>query len=88
MGLPLCGLTTCREGLKGQVHCTLRTWNITSLVEEEPELVHEAERHQLDIVGLISTAEEGVLPGLVSLLDSGSSRQVSTGQMGYSLGGL
>lgn len=28
------------------------TWNVTSRVEREPKLVHEAERYQLDIVGL------------------------------------
>jgi len=32
----------------------LGTWNVTSLVGKEPELVREVERYQLDMVGLTS----------------------------------
>ncbi|TWW73510.1 hypothetical protein D4764_15G0009040 [Takifugu flavidus] len=69
------GLTTCRRGQGGRVHCvlgsdrrqgpwrsdprlhklTLGTWNVTSLVGKEPELVREVEKFRLDIVGQTST---------------------------------
>ncbi|CAG5929455.1 unnamed protein product [Menidia menidia] len=37
----------------------LGTWNVTSLAGKEPELVCEAERFRLDIVGLASTHSSG-----------------------------
>ncbi|TWW75358.1 hypothetical protein D4764_13G0000200 [Takifugu flavidus] len=37
----------------------LGTWNVTSLVGKEPELVHEVEKFRLDIVGLTSTHGKG-----------------------------
>ena len=37
----------------------LGTWNVTSLLGKEPELVREAERFRLDIVGLTSTHSLG-----------------------------
>ncbi|TWW77677.1 hypothetical protein D4764_12G0010670 [Takifugu flavidus] len=37
----------------------LRTWNVTSLMGKEPELVREVEKFQLDIVGLTSTHSKG-----------------------------
>ena len=37
----------------------LGTWNVTSLVGKEPELVQEVERFRLDIVGLTSTHSKG-----------------------------
>ncbi|KAK0155407.1 LINE-1 retrotransposable element ORF2 protein [Merluccius polli] len=37
----------------------LGTWNITSLVGKEPELVREVEKFRLDIVGLTSTHSKG-----------------------------
>ncbi|KAM8884759.1 uncharacterized protein ACB058_000780 [Synchiropus picturatus] len=37
----------------------LGTWNVTSLEGKEPELVQEAERYRLDIVGLSSTHSLG-----------------------------
>ncbi|TWW80945.1 hypothetical protein D4764_01G0007600 [Takifugu flavidus] len=63
-GTPFRGLTTCRRGQGGRVHCVLGssrrrgpwrsdprlhklalgTWNVTSLVGKEPELVHEVEK--------------------------------------------
>ncbi|TWW80180.1 hypothetical protein D4764_10G0012100 [Takifugu flavidus] len=46
MGPPSCGLTTW-------------TWNVTSLVGKEPELVREVEKFRLDIVGLTSTRSKG-----------------------------
>ncbi|TWW65506.1 R2DM Retrovirus-related Pol polyprotein from type II retrotransposable element [Takifugu flavidus] len=36
-----------------------RTWNVTSLVGKEPELVREVEKFRLDIVGLTSTHGKG-----------------------------
>jgi len=46
----------------------LGTWNVTSLLGKEPELVREAEQFRLDIVGLIST--HGLGSG-TSLLERG-----------------
>ena len=37
----------------------LGTWNVTSLVGKEPELVREVEKFRLDIVGLTSTHSVG-----------------------------
>ncbi|TWW62406.1 hypothetical protein D4764_04G0010530 [Takifugu flavidus] len=37
----------------------LGTWNVTSLVRKEPELVREVEKFRLDIVGLTSTPSKG-----------------------------
>ena len=37
----------------------LWTWNVTSLVGKEPELVREVEKSRLDIVGLTSTHSKG-----------------------------
>ncbi|TWW74365.1 R2 Retrovirus-related Pol polyprotein from type I retrotransposable element [Takifugu flavidus] len=37
----------------------LGTWNVTSLVGKEPELVREVEKFRLDIVGLTSTHSKG-----------------------------
>ena len=37
----------------------LGTWNVTSLVGKEPELVREVEKVRLDIVGLTSTHSKG-----------------------------
>ncbi|TWW62565.1 hypothetical protein D4764_04G0012120 [Takifugu flavidus] len=37
----------------------LGTWNVTSLVGKEPELVCEVEKFRLDIVGLTSTHNKG-----------------------------
>ncbi|TWW70652.1 hypothetical protein D4764_17G0001350 [Takifugu flavidus] len=37
----------------------LGTWNVTSLVGKEPELVREVEKFRLDIVGLTSTHGKG-----------------------------
>ena len=34
-------------------------WNVTSLAKQEPELVREVERYQLDMVGLTSTHSTG-----------------------------
>ncbi|TWW80607.1 R2 Retrovirus-related Pol polyprotein from type I retrotransposable element [Takifugu flavidus] len=79
MGHPSRGLTTCRRGQGGRVHCVLGssqrqgpwlsdprlhklalgTWNVTSLVGKEPELVREVEKFRLDIVGLTSTHGKG-----------------------------
>ncbi|TWW59135.1 hypothetical protein D4764_06G0006650 [Takifugu flavidus] len=79
MGPPYRGLTTCRRGQGGRVHCilgtgrrqgpwrsdprlhklALGTWNVTSLVGKEPELVREVEKFRLDIVGLTSTHGKG-----------------------------
>ncbi|KAM4567520.1 craniofacial development protein 2-like isoform 1-T2 [Fundulus diaphanus] len=79
MGPPSDGLTTCRRGQRGRVHCAtgssrgrgpwrsdprlqklaLGTWNVTSLVGKEPELVREIERFRLEIVGLTSTHSSG-----------------------------
>ncbi|TWW77463.1 hypothetical protein D4764_12G0008530 [Takifugu flavidus] len=79
MGPPSRGLTTCRRGQRGRVHCVLGssrrqgpwrsdsrlhklalgTWNVTSLVGKEPELVREVEKFRLDIVGLTSTHGKG-----------------------------
>ncbi|TWW66954.1 hypothetical protein D4764_20G0009860 [Takifugu flavidus] len=79
MGPPSFGLTTCRRGQGGWVHCVLGssrrqgpwrsdprlhklalgTWNVTSLVGKEPELVCEVEKFRLDIVGLTSTHSKG-----------------------------
>ncbi|TWW59961.1 R2 Retrovirus-related Pol polyprotein from type I retrotransposable element [Takifugu flavidus] len=79
MGPPSRGLTTCRRGQGGWVHCVLGssrrqgpwrsdprlhklalgTWNVTSLVVKEPELVREVEKFRLDIVGLTSTHGKG-----------------------------
>ncbi|TWW53877.1 R2DM Retrovirus-related Pol polyprotein from type II retrotransposable element [Takifugu flavidus] len=79
MGPPSRGLTTCRRGQGGRVHCVLGssrrqgpwrsdprlhklalgTWNVTSLVGKEPELVCEVEKFRLDIVGLTSTHSKG-----------------------------
>ncbi|TWW52971.1 hypothetical protein D4764_0013940, partial [Takifugu flavidus] len=79
MGPPSRGLTTCRRGQGGRVHCflgssrrqgpwrsdprlhklALGTWNVTSLVGKEPELVREVEKFRLDIVGLTSTHGKG-----------------------------
>ncbi|KAM4556221.1 craniofacial development protein 2-like [Fundulus diaphanus] len=79
MGPPSDGLTTCRRGQRGRVHCAtgsskgrgpwrsdprlqklaLGTWNVTSLVGKEPELVREVERFRLEIVGLTSTHRSG-----------------------------
>ncbi|TWW65341.1 hypothetical protein D4764_21G0002410 [Takifugu flavidus] len=79
MGPPSCGLTTCRRGQGGRVHCVLGssrrqgpwqsdprlhklalgTWNVTSLVGNEPELVCEVEKFRLDIVGLTSMHSKG-----------------------------
>ncbi|TWW71616.1 hypothetical protein D4764_16G0001130 [Takifugu flavidus] len=76
---PSRGLTTCRRGQGGRVHCVLGssrrqgpwrsdsrlhklalgTWNVTSLVGKEPELVREVEKFRLDIVGLTSTHGKG-----------------------------
>ena len=41
----------------------IRTWNITSMMEKEPELVREVERYWLDIVGLTSTYSSGLGTG-------------------------
>lgn len=41
------------------VKLTLGTWNVTSLVWKEPELVQEEERYWFDIVGLASTYSSG-----------------------------
>ncbi|TWW53253.1 hypothetical protein D4764_0018200 [Takifugu flavidus] len=88
MGPPSRGLTTCRRGQGGRVHCVLGssrrqgpwrsdsrlhklalgTWNVTSLVGKEPELVREVEKFRLDIVGLTST--HGMGSG-TSLLERG-----------------
>ncbi|CAG6007068.1 unnamed protein product [Menidia menidia] len=46
----------------------LGTWNVTSLVGKEPELVWEAERFRLDVVGLASTHSSG---SGTSLLETG-----------------
>ncbi|TWW76582.1 hypothetical protein D4764_13G0012440 [Takifugu flavidus] len=43
-----------QEGPRGS-----RTWNVTSLVGKEPELVREVEKFRLDIVGLTSTHSKG-----------------------------
>nr|XP_049577503.1 glycine receptor subunit alpha-3 isoform X6 [Syngnathus scovelli] len=72
---PSHGLTTCGRGRRGRVQCelggsqrrsdprlqklALGTWNVTSLAVKEPELVCEAERFRLDIVGLDSTHSLG-----------------------------
>ncbi|TWW56284.1 R2DM Retrovirus-related Pol polyprotein from type II retrotransposable element [Takifugu flavidus] len=76
---PSRGLTTCRRGQGGRVHCVLGssrrqgpwrsdsrlhklalgTWNVTSLVGKEPELVREVEKFRLDIVSLTSTHGKG-----------------------------
>ena len=42
----------------------LRTWNVTSLVGKEPELVHEVEKFRQDIVGLTSTHSKGFSRGV------------------------
>ena len=67
------------------VTLAMGTWNVTLLGGEEPELVREVERYQLEIVGLTSMhslgsgtqllerccqAEEGVLLSLVGSGDS------------------
>ena len=41
------------------------TWNVTSLMGKEPELVREVERYQSDIVGLTSTHSSGSGTGLL-----------------------
>ena len=38
---------------------TIGTWNVTSLMGKEPELVREVERYRLEIVGLTSTHSSG-----------------------------
>ena len=43
----------------GQQRLTLGTWNLTTLMGKEPELVCEMERYQLDLVGLTSTHSKG-----------------------------
>ncbi|KAK0156590.1 Craniofacial development protein 2 [Merluccius polli] len=43
----------------------LGTWNVTSLVGKEPELVREVEKFRLDIVGLTSTHSKGSGTGLL-----------------------
>jgi len=40
-------------------HRRLVTWNVTSLVGKEPELVREVEQYQLDMVGLTSMHSTG-----------------------------
>lgn len=37
----------------------LETWNAISLVGKDPELVHQTEKYQLDIVGLTSVHDMG-----------------------------
>ena len=41
------------------VPLAMETWNVTSLGEEEPELMREVERYRLEIVGLSSTHSLG-----------------------------
>ena len=41
------------------------TWNVTSLVEKEPELLREVVKYRLDIVGLTSTHSLGFGTGLL-----------------------
>ena len=48
----------------------LGMWNVTSLLEKEPELVHEAERFRLDIVGFTLTQSLGSRTSLFDGLDS------------------
>ncbi|TWW73543.1 hypothetical protein D4764_15G0009370 [Takifugu flavidus] len=43
----------------------LGTWNVTSLVEKEPELVRKVEKFRLDTVGLTSTHSKGSGTGLL-----------------------
>ncbi len=43
----------------------LGTWNVTSLVGKVPELVQEAERHRLDIIGLTYTHSVGSVTKLL-----------------------
>ncbi|TWW66922.1 hypothetical protein D4764_20G0009540 [Takifugu flavidus] len=52
----------------GQVEERIGIWNVISLVGKEPELVHEVEKFQLDIVGLTSTHSKG---SGTSLLEKG-----------------
>lgn len=40
-------------------------WNVTFLMEKELELLREAEKFRLDIVGLISTDSKGSGTGLL-----------------------
>ncbi|KAK0137434.1 Craniofacial development protein 2 [Merluccius polli] len=42
-----------------KIKLALGTWNITSLVGKEPELVRDVEKFRLDIVGLTSTHSKG-----------------------------
>lgn len=61
------GLTTCRDRQRQAKARTdsrhhrlaLGTWNITYLVGEEPELVWEVVRYQLDILGFTSMHSSG-----------------------------
>ena len=65
MGPPSDGLTTHGRGQGGWgqggwsdprlLKLVLGTWNVTFLLGKEPELMREAERFQLDIVGLTLT---------------------------------
>lgn len=74
IGLSSSGPTrTCRRILRSSVQCDLGalssdhwwtklacgTWNVSSLVGQEPEVIHEAERFQLDLVGLTSMLRAG-----------------------------
>ena len=43
----------------GRQRLTLGTWNVTTLVGKEPDLVREVERYGLDLVGLTSTHSKG-----------------------------
>ncbi|TWW69735.1 hypothetical protein D4764_18G0005410 [Takifugu flavidus] len=45
--------------IPGCTKLALGTWNVTSLVGKEPELVREVEKFRLDIVGLTSTHSKG-----------------------------
>ena len=55
------GSDTGRSGRTrpGQQRLTLGTWNVTTLVGKEPDLVREAERYRLDLVGLTFTHSKG-----------------------------
>ncbi|TWW69396.1 hypothetical protein D4764_18G0002020 [Takifugu flavidus] len=53
-GTPFLWAHHLQEGPRGS-----GTWNVTSLVGKEPELVREVEKFRLDIVGLTSTHGKG-----------------------------
>ena len=79
--------------------CASHSWSITKTIFEHKSCGHKVvgaccgrPRSSNPVVNTSGKrdcqAEEEVLLGLVSLWDSGSSKQVSTGQTGCSLGGL